>query len=138
MNKWLSSVVSVIQVFCILITVTVVGCSSKFGIENDRSIAFGKPKIHLYLYGQMKASPDRYIGVLRDAGYEVMLRSGELPTDESKSFIIHSPGVNSSHYSEIQQIVETLKSVGINEIVQYQYSRGKHSYTNRHVGVYLL
>lgn len=128
----------VLKVFLMTVVLTIAGCTSGVGVEGNKSIGFGKPKIHLYLYGQAKANSDKYIGVLRDAGYEVALRPGELPTDETKSFIIHSPGINSSHYSEIQDLVELLQSVGVNEIVEYLYSRGKHSYTNRHVGVYLL
>lgn len=136
--KQKKSVMQILKISLIAIALTITGCSSGFGIDSNKPIELGKPKIHLYLYGQVKSSSDKYIEVLRDAGYEVALRTGELPTDETKSFIIHSPGINSSHYSDIQNIVELLQSVGINEIVEYQYSRGKHSYTQRHVGVYLL
>ncbi|TVZ41428.1 hypothetical protein P886_0774 [Alteromonadaceae bacterium 2753L.S.0a.02] len=126
-----------IRAILLLFLMTLTACSTQPEL-NKGEIPFGKPRIHLFLYGKNKETPQIFIKAFTDAGYEVVLRNGALPTSESKSFIIHSPNINPNHFVEIGNIVKILESLGVEDLVQYQYQRGKHYYTAKNMGVYLL
>lgn len=125
--------------FVIIIIILIAGCSSFSGSHRDKELLFNKPRVHLYLYSSFKLEPEKYILAFTSKGYEVELRSGELPMPEEKSFIIHSPNMlNPNHYSGVENIIDIIKSLGVTDINQYQYFLGKHSYTPTNVGIYLL
>lgn len=127
------------KLFFVLFILLATGCSMFFGIEQDKRVQLGKPKIHLHLYSSYKLEPEKYIAAFTSKGYKVEIGSSELPSSEEKSFIIHSPSLlNPSHYSDVQDILNILRGVGIKEVDQYQYFLGKHSYTPNNIGVYLL
>ena len=126
------------KIFTFLLILAITGCTTWNGLLGNGEVVFDKPRIHLFLYNDYKSDPDKYINTLRSAGYDVILRDGDLPKNEATSFIIHSPGLNPSHFSEIENIVEILKSIGVKKLNQYEYQLGKHSYTHQNVGIYLL
>lgn len=115
------------------------GCTLLSDVGQDKALRFNKPRIHLHLYSSFKAEQERYITAFTSRGYEVEVQHSELPGNEEKSFIIHSPSMlNPNHHSNVDDIIETLKNLGVLEVDQYQYFVGKHSYTPNHVGIYLL
>lgn len=122
----------------LILSILVVSACSSHGTLNKAEIAFGKPRIHLFLYGENKENSRKFIEAFNDAGFEVVLRAGALPVGDNKSFIIHSPNINPNHFVEIENILQVLKSVGVEDLILYQYQRGKHYYTAKNVGVYLL
>lgn len=128
-----------LKLFFATLIILISGCSSLSEFGGDKELLFNKPRIHLYLYSSFKLEPEKYIVAFTSKGYEVELRSGELPEHEGKSFIIHSPNMlNSNHYSDVENIINIIKGIGVSEINQHQYFLGKHSYTPTNVGVYLL
>lgn len=126
------------KIFIFLLSLAVTDCATWNGFLGNNEVLFDKPRIHIFLYNDYKQDPDKYVSALQSAGYDVFLRNGDLPTNEKISFIIHSPGLNPSHYDEIANIIKILKSLGAERINQYEYQLGKHSYTPKNVGIYLL
>lgn len=127
------------KLFFGILIVLMTGCSSLTGVGESNQRLLNKPKIHLYLYSGFDSTPEQYITAFAEKGYEVELRHGELPANEEKSFIIHSPSMlNPKHDLDVANVISILNDAGIVEINQYQYFLGKHSYTPGNVGIYLL
>jgi hypothetical protein len=63
-----------IKYFFIVLTFTIVGCSSFAGSRASDGIVFNKPRINLYLYTQYENESEKYITALRAEGFEVILR----------------------------------------------------------------
>lgn len=124
---------------CASLALVLTSCSLFSDNERGTGKPFNKPKIHLHFYSDFTEGQEHIIAAFTGKGYDVIVQKSELPSDEAKSFIIHSPSLlNPSHQSNVEDIVDTLKDLGILEVNQYQYFLGRHSYTPNHVGVYLL
>ena len=128
-----------LKLFFAISTILIMSCSSFSEFSGDKKLVSSKPRIQLFLYSKFQSEPEKYITAFTSKGYEVEFRHGELPANEEKSFIIHSPSMlYPNHYSDVEDIVTIIKGIGVSEINQYQYFLGKHSYTPTNIGVYLL
>lgn len=127
------------KLFLFIFIFLTTSCSLISKSEQHERVQLKKPTIHLHLYSSFKSQPEKYISAFTSKGYKVEVRAGELPENEGKSFIIHSPSIlNPNHYADVEDILSIIKESGVLEINQFQYFLGKHSYTPNNVGVYLL
>ncbi|WP_370979571.1 hypothetical protein [Agaribacterium sp. ZY112] len=124
--------------FGFLLLFSLSGCSSGFYSGTYKGINLGKPKIHLFLYGEYKNDSSRFLNAFGDGGYEVVLREGLPPPNQGSNFIIHSPDLSPDHFLEVDAVLGILHREGVKDILQYQYRLANHSYTSKNIGVYLL
>lgn len=99
------------------------------------SCATGNTEIHLYTQGVSESEINRTTEILSESGYEIYLNDLDIPEDIKGPTIVYSP--LNPHLSSVDSIKDILSDMGYKNIDLIPFRVDNHSYTRKHIGIYL-